>query len=297
MFNLNKKLILPTITSLLFAGSFVAAKYSTLDLGPLTTSLLRYLIALLFLSILAFHRGWKSIRIEKKDILSHVMLGLTGIVGYHYFFFTALRYTDVANTAIINAFSPMVTGLMAAIFIKERLELKNYIGIVTAALGVLIIITKGEITSLFALNFNLGDMLMLCSVINWVIYSLIIKKLLHKYDGYTVTYFATCFGVILLMLLATTENFASQLNSISIVSVWSVVYMGIAASGIGYLLYNYSIKEIGPTRTSSLVYSIVPIFVAVLAFIFFDENITFIMIGSICLVLAGLRLMMAGKVN
>lgn len=297
MFDLGKKLFYPAITSILFAGSFVAAKYSTLDLGPLTTSLLRYLIALLFLTILAFHRSWKSIRIEKKDIPSHVMLGLTGIVGYHYFFFTALRYTAVANTAIINAFSPMVTGLMAAIFIKERLQFKNYIGIVVAAFGVLVIITKGEVANLLALKFNLGDMLMLCSVVSWVIYSLITKKLLHKYDGFTVTYFATCFGVLLLMPLAATENFSTQINSISITSIWSVIYMGIAASGIGYLLYNYSINEIGPTRTSSVVYSLVPIFVAVLAFIFFEENITLIMIGSIGLVLAGLRLMMTGKVN
>ena len=43
---LDLKVLLPLLTSLLFAGSFVAGKYTTVELGPLTTSLLRYVIAL-----------------------------------------------------------------------------------------------------------------------------------------------------------------------------------------------------------------------------------------------------------
>ena len=43
------------MTSVLFSGSYIAGKYTTLDLGPLTTTLLRYLIALGFLSVLLLH--------------------------------------------------------------------------------------------------------------------------------------------------------------------------------------------------------------------------------------------------
>ena len=63
-------------------------------------------------------------------------------------------------------------------------------------------------------------------------------------------------------------------------------------SGIGYLLFNLSVAKIGPTRTAGVVYSLVPVFVAILALLFFAEAITFVMIASGGLILIGLRLMM-----
>jgi drug/metabolite transporter (DMT)-like permease len=71
--------------------------------------------------------------------------------------------------------------------------------------------------------------------------------------------------------------------------------MGVCGSGLGYLLYNSSIREIGPTRTSSFVYSVIPLIVAVLALIFFQQPITPIMIVSMIFILIGLRMMLAVK--
>jgi drug/metabolite transporter (DMT)-like permease len=56
-----------------------------------------------------------------------------------------------------------------------------------------------------------------------------------------------------------------------------------------------SIREIGPTRTSSFVYSVIPLIVAVLAFVFFDQAITPVMIASMVLILIGLRMMLIAK--
>ena len=285
-----KKLFLPVITAIFFSGSFIAAKYTTFDLGPLTTSFLRYVVAFIFLALLISHYKKDSLKIKKEDVPKLVLLGLFGITGYHFFFFSSLKYTLVTNTGIINASSPVVTGLMAAIFIKERLTKKNYIGIILAFLGVLILITKGEIETFTNLNFNYGDMLMLLAVVSWVVYSLIIKSLSKKYSSFTLTFYATLWGVIMLLFFALAEGGAEQVQTISLRSVLSLLYMGIFASGIGYLFYNYGIHELGPTKTSSLVYSIVPIFVAILSFIFFAEGLTCPMIISVVLIIAGLNL-------
>jgi drug/metabolite transporter (DMT)-like permease len=145
------------------------------------------------------------------------------------------------------------------------------------------------------LDFNRGDLLMLCSVTSWVVYALLIKKLLKFYSGFTLTFYAALFGVAALFFLVLSENFFEQVCAISATSIWAVLYMGVCASGLGYLLYNLSIDKIGPTKTSSFVYSFVPIFVAILASLFFDESITLIMISSICLIILGLYFMMRGK--
>jgi drug/metabolite transporter (DMT)-like permease len=283
------------MTSVLFSGSYIAGKYTTLDLGPLTTTLLRYLVALTFLSSLLVHYKLRALVLRRRDIAPALLLGLFGIVGYHYFFFLSLRYTEVANTAIINAMSPIVTSVAAAFLIKERLSRGNYAGLVVAFIGVLILLCDGNLDVILAVRFNKGDLLMLLSVVSWVVYALLIRSMLDRYSGFTLTFYATLFGVLMLLFLAPQEAPLGDIQTISRESLLSILYMGIFASGLGYLLYNLSIREIGATRTSSFVYSVIPLVVAVLAWLFFQQSITPAMVVSMALILIGLHLMLAVK--
>jgi drug/metabolite transporter (DMT)-like permease len=290
-----KKILYPLNTSLLFSGSYISAKYTTVDLGPLTASLLRYSVALIFLSFFLFHYRISSLRVKRKDLVKLLFLGLSGIVWYHYFFLLSLRYTEVANTAIINASSPILTGIMAAVFIKERLQFKNYAGVAGAFVGVIILLIRGSIHNLIGMKMNVGDAIMLLAVFSWVVYALIVKTLIRKYSGFTITFYASLFGVVLLSFLALSENVSEQVRNISSASLFGVLYMGICASGLGYFLYNLSIREIGPTKTSSFVYSLVPILVAILAFLFFRQPITLVMVSSMILIFIGLRFIIKGE--
>jgi|GEM_PF-3609049 len=73
----------------------------------------------------------------------------------------------------------------------------------------------------------------------------------------------------------------------------AILYMGAAASGAGYFMFNLSIRENGPTRTAGIAYSLVPVFTAVLAFFFFGKTLTPAMFFSAALLIAGLRLLLA----
>lgn len=287
-----RRLSLPILTSALFAGSFIAGKYTLVDLGPVMITLLRYAIALGFLSTLLLHYGRNALRLQKSDVLPMALLGLFGVVGYHVFFFSSLQYTAVANSAIINAFSPVVTGLSAAIALKERLSLRNYLGCGIALMGVLTLLTRGNLTNLLTLQFNQGDLLMLCAVVSWMIYTLIIKVLSARYTGFTISYYAALFGVLQLLVLAGIEG-GADLSQLSPASLWSILYMGIGASGMGYLLYNMSVGAIGPTKTATSVYSVVPIFVALLALLFFRQPISLSMVISMGFIILGLRFTLA----
>ncbi len=280
------------MTSLLFAGSFIAGKFTTIDLSPLVTTWVRYSITLVFLTGLLLLYQRSAFKINPSDLIALCLLGWFGVVGYHYFFFLSLQYTAIANTAMINATNPVITSLAAAIFLKERLTLKNYWGGLIAFLGTLILLSQGNLNNLFGLKFNLGDGLMFLAVFSWVIYSLILKQLSTKYSGFTLSYYAAVFGVLLLSILVLTENPIAQLQQISKPSLLSVAYMGIGASGLGYLQYTLSVAKIGPTKTASFVYSFVPLFVAILAFLFFQQSITVLMVISMIFIVIGVNLML-----
>ena len=292
MTNVYRKVNWPLLTGLSFAGSFIAGKYVIIDLQPLTTAFLRYTIAVFALSGLIFYYKPKSLKVAGKDWPQLACLGLFGVVGYQFFFFAGLKYTAVINTSIINAFSPVVTGLGAAIFIKERLIKTNYIGIILALAGVIILISKGDWENIAGLNFNIGDILMLGAVISWAVYAILIKKLLRQYSGFTLTYYAALFGMVEAGLLCLTEDPIPQIQGISRLSIISLLYLGVVATAFGHFLYNLCIRDIGPTRTSSFVYSIVPLFVALLTYLFFRETVSLIMIASVALIIIGLNFMM-----
>ncbi|MEE9442650.1 MAG: DMT family transporter [candidate division Zixibacteria bacterium] len=290
-----RKISLPIFTSLTFAGSFIAGKYAIYELPPLTITLIRYIIAFLFLSLFIFKYKTTSLKVSARDHILMAILGLTGVIGYHFFFYIALRYTAIANTAIINAFGPVVIGIAAAVFLKERLRLSNYIGILISLAGVMLLITKGHLSILTGMDFNRGDLLMFCAVLSWTVYALITKKLIQRYSGFAITFYSAMWGVIILLPLSLFENAYQQVLTLSATAIYSILYMGIVASAIGYLLYNLSIEQIGPTRTSSFVYSLVPIFVSFLALVFFDEPITLVTISSTVLIILGLRFMLKEK--
>ena len=294
--NIWAQSLLAVLTSLLFAGSFVAGKYTTSEMSPLMITLLRYAIASLFLQGLVWYQANRgkgfNHRIQEASISDRVclfLLGTTGVVGYHFFFFYSLRYTAVANSAIINAFNPVITGFLAAVLLKETLAVRNYVGGAIAILGVLVLLTDGNLASLLQLQFNVGDMLMLCAVLCWAVYSILLRHLGKRYSGLAMSYYGALFGVLQLLLLVIPEVARSGLPSLFLPSILGIVYMGVGASGIGYLLFTISTRRIGPTKSTSIVYSGVPVWVALLAWLFFREPVTPWMIASMALILLGLR--------
>jgi drug/metabolite transporter (DMT)-like permease len=293
---LSRKIAWPFLTAFTFAGSFIAGRYTVSELPPLTTACIRYLIALAVLSIMLFHYRAASLRVRSwTDWGKLALLGIFGVVGYQYFFFTGLYHTTTVNTSIINAFSPVVTGLGAAILIGERLRKANYIGIVIAVAGVIILICKANPSNFLGFRFNRGDLLMLMAVLSWAIYAIMIKTMLPVYSGFTLTYYAAFFGVIELALLCPLENPLGYLGKLSWATIISLGYLGVVATGGGHFLYNLCIGEIGPTRTASFVYSIVPILVSLLAYLFFGELLNYAMLLSMILIILGLRFMIVDK--
>lgn len=292
-----KKVLVPFLTSLAFSGSFIAAKYTTADLSPLVTTLLRYIIAVLFFAVLIAVKRVPVFVVTRSHLLRLLIAGLLGILGYHYFFFASLHYTSVANTAIINGLSPTITGILAAAFIAERLSRLNWLGIAIAFGGVLLLICQGDLSIIAQFEFNRGDLLMLVAVVCWAAYALIVKSMLQRYSPLAVTFLSSLVAVAAMLLLVVFVDLPGQLRTVSPASVLALLYMGLVASGIGYLLYNMSIGQIGPTRTSGVVYSTVPVLTATLALFFFAEPFTVPMLVSIVLVAGGLYLALKTRVS
>lgn len=276
-------------TAAIFASSSIAGKLASEELSAPTIILIRSLLACGFLGLLASHQGTLSLKVRFAHIVPIGLMGAFGIVGYVYFFLSSLDYTTVSNTAIIGSLAPAATALAASVFIGERLSGRRYAGVMVCLVGVLLLISKGNWRSIVAVEFNYGDRLMLCAVGCSVGYGLIAKRLSGLYPTVCLTFYMTIAAVLILTLWVNPVELVA-VGEVSTIALLALAFMGIVASGVGYLLYNMTVKAIGPTLTSCSVYSATPLLVMTLSNWLFQEPVTALSAASALTISAGLYL-------
>ena len=285
----NSGPFLSLATAFIFASSSIAGKYASIELAPLAIVLIRSVLATGFLGGVAAKQGSAKFRIAIRHLLPICLMGWFGIVGYVYLFLSSLEHTSVANTAIIGSLAPVASALAAALFIGEKLSLKSYLGVVLACCGAVLLLSGGAFQEVTEFRFNRGDLLMLGAVGCSVAYGLIAKQLSHIYSATTLTFYMTVGAIGLLAAITDFQDIA-EITDLSPRGWLAIAYMGIASSGIGYMLFNVTVRVIGPTRTSCSVYSATPVFVMLLAAWLFAEPITPISALSTILISSGLYL-------
>ena len=119
----------------------------------------RYLLISTILFIIIYLKKEQKFIPPKHCIVPLILMGLTGIGINNVAQFTGLQYSSITNCTLIAATGPAITALIATIFIHERLNFIQWIGIFISFIGVIFLITKGSIDVLLNFNFNPGDTL------------------------------------------------------------------------------------------------------------------------------------------
>jgi drug/metabolite transporter (DMT)-like permease len=274
--NIDKYLMV--IAAVFWAGAFIAGKFSIGEFPVFSLTFFRFLFAtiLIFAIMIKKEEDWK---ISKNDLPIFIALGIIGMVGYHVFFFSALKYTTATNSSLINATNPIITTILAIIFLKEHIKARNVLSILISFFGVILIITNGDFSILLNFKLNSGDLLMMIAAICWASYAVISKKASANYSPIKITSYAFLVCVIVLIPFVIMEKPWVYIPNTTATGWISVIYMSVFASVGGYLIQQISIKKIGPSKTS-LYINLVPVFSMVLAFLILKENISFIKISA-----------------
>ena len=222
----------------------------------------------------------------KSHVPIFLFTGTVGMFGYHVLFFTALKYTTAINSSIIAATNPMVTTLLAFLFLKNRLQGKQLLGILLSFVGVLLTITGADVETLRSFSFNTGDIWMLAAVTAWAAYGVYSKSRGKEIPPIALTYYSFLVCTILLIPFVIYEKPWEYLFDIPISAHLAVLYMSIFPSVIGYLVQQMAIKEIGPSKASIFV-NLVPVFSIVLAVVLLGEALEPIKLLTAGLIIAG----------
>ena len=120
----------------------------------------------------------------KKSLLTLFLMGFFGITVSNGIQFTGLQYSSVGNMTLISTTAPVITVILARIFLKEHLNSIQVTGIIISFLGTLYLLSGGNITTFTQMNFNKGDIYFFIGEVAWVIYILLSIPILKKYQSY-----------------------------------------------------------------------------------------------------------------
>lgn len=241
------------LSTFLVAGSFIVSQKLSGQLDPISITLLRFVIASIFLAPFVFFK--KELRAKILPTFKRAM-----IISFFYalFFigmFKALEYTSAINTGTIFTLLPLLTAVFAFCVFKQIIELKQYIIYLLGIIGTLIVVFKGDMDSFLLLSLNKGDIIFLFSIIAMSLYSICAKYFYKEDDKLIVLVFMTLLGGSIWMLCA--------LLLLDIPLLWGeieedfylyMIYLSIIATLITSYLYQKAHIILGPKIVMSYIY-------------------------------------------
>jgi drug/metabolite transporter (DMT)-like permease len=273
--------ILAIITILIWSSTFIVSKVLLEQMRPLQILFIRFLMAVIFLSILYPRFKKPSSLIEELYFLA------TGTALALYFFFenSALKHTYSSNVSLIVSTIPLITGILSSLIYKTHFfNRSRLIGFIAAYLGVFLIIMNGK--GLSGIE-PLGDIFAFTASVMFAIYSLIMPKIQKGYNLVELTRKVFFYGLITLgtIIIITKESLTIEVVDSKIVI--SMLFLGIIASSLAFLMWNRAIESIGSIRTNQYIY-LVPIVTTILSAIIIHEKITIFIIAGTALIIFGL---------
>ena len=166
------------------------------------------------------------------------LLGVAGLFGYHFVYFSAIRAAPAVEVSLIAYLWPLFLVVFSAFLPGEKLRLRHVVGVVLGLLGAVLIITRGKGFS-FAEGFTTGHALaFLCSLI-WSAYSVLSRRF-----GQVSTDVVAGFCLITALLSALCHMlFETTVWPADALQWAAVLGLGLLPVGAAFYTWDYGVKH------------------------------------------------------
>jgi drug/metabolite transporter (DMT)-like permease len=269
---------------IVWGSSFVATKVALRDLAPVTIVWLRFAVGVIVLGITSYRRRQFYLP-KKRELLSFAILGFLGITFHQWLQSNGLETAQASTTAWIVATTPIFIAILSWIFLHEKILALQVLGIFLATFGVLIIVSKGNILSIFQGNFgNRGDILIAISALNWAVFSILSKRSLQGNPATQMMFFVITIGWIFTTILFLTSHSIKDLMNLTSTSLLAVIFLGLFCSGWAYIAWYDGLKLIPATQVGAFLF-IEPLVTVLLSWLILGEAFYFaVVIGGLLII-------------
>lgn len=268
----------------LWGTTFISTKILLVDFKPIEILFFRFVMGLLALCAVYPHRLRGT---TKKQELTFLAAGFCGICLYYLLENIALTYTMASNVGVIISVAPFFTAIISHFVTKEELSLNFFAGFAVAMVGIALISFNGS-----KLELNpLGDLLALLAALVWACYSILTRRIgSFGYNTILTTRRVFSYGIVFMIPALFLFDFNWELTRlVKPVYLFNIIYLGLGASALCFVTWNFAVKVLGAVKTSVYIY-MVPVITVVTSVIILHEKITVMAGVGTVLTLAGLFL-------
>ncbi len=280
--SMTKKIsyIFVLFASFLWGSVAAVGKLLLADLNNLQVLFFANLFAFLGLFFIVLFQGKKTIiqTYTKRDYFTFAWMGFLGVFLYTFFFYGALQVLPAQEAFIVNYLWPIMVVVFAVLILKEQTTSRKILGIICSFLGVLIVITKGDFSTLQFGNI-LGILSAIAGAAVYGLFSVLGKK--QNYDKFVSImfyYFFSFFYALIAVLLF------SEIPQISFYQLTGLIWLGIFASGLGFVFWFLALKYGDTAKMSNMIFLTPFISLVYIYFLVGEKILTSSVIGLVVIV-------------
>jgi drug/metabolite transporter (DMT)-like permease len=284
---LKKGVLFALLATFGWSFNFIFSRGLSGVIPPCTLAAVRWTVAFLIIFPLALPSLLRESGHFKKHIRYYLLLSFFGTTYFNTALYAAAHATPALNLSLISCTTPIFTILMSRAVFQEPVPASRAAGIAVALLGVLLLLSRGDLSVIADLSFSGHDLLMLSSAFSFSVYTLLLRK--KPVGGSTRSFLAVTIGLGLIPLIPASAWELLGGASIDYTPELFVgfAYMGLVASLLCFWLWGMAVSAIGPARTTIIYYSL-PFFCGLEAVIFLGEAIHRVHFASGLLIIGGI---------
>ena len=266
------------------------------EIVPTDLTLVRWLIAFTFLFFVLLRKQSLSETTStlKADWRHFLAIG-SAIAAFGLLFLFGVSLSSATNAGLLTNVHPIWIVILAPIFLNEKTHLRTVFGILATLIGMLVVVTKGQFSSLvLSSEYLVGDLLLILSALAWAIQSILARKYVKKYGGLQTTVLSAPFAIIILVPFSLILGNIQTIFSVSLIGFLLILHFSLVISGVGYVLWYLILERMEATKASVSIL-IVPVYTIIFAYFFLNEAITVSVIGGTAFILAGIYLVQTAK--
>jgi drug/metabolite transporter (DMT)-like permease len=273
--------IILILLTLIWGSSFIQIKKALLVFSPYQMASLRVTTAFLFFATF----GWLYFKKIPQNRLIHLfVVGILGVVAPGFLFPLAQQGVSSSLTGVLNGLTPMFTWLIGLVFFGQKTTPYQIIGLFLGLLGAASLTLIGSDGKL---GFNFYAIFALLAAVGNGIYLNLIKKYLSHLPSVQVTAVSILLAapvvVVFLGGMEIPETYAAKSGSFW--ALLSILFLGVVATALSSIIFNYLLQIASPIFASTVTY-LIPI-VAVMWGLLDGETINFTQSLGIVAIIAG----------
>jgi drug/metabolite transporter (DMT)-like permease len=214
-----------------------------------------------------------------------VLLSITGISAFNTMQYWSLEHTQAINTLLLQPTAPLFVAMWSLALFGTRLTAAQAIGILLSLVGVLVIMLRGDFTSLKDINFNRGDLIFVLALLIFGLYSVMTAKrpAIHPLSFVAFTFGCGAACLIPFFIWELHARPAMELDGANLLTLF---YVAVFPSTVAYLCFNRGVGLIGANRAAPF-FHLVPVFGTVMSILFLGEHPQLFHFVGFALVLTG----------